>query len=342
MSGTSTILNADMATLGGWLRNGWRWWRDELGAMIPPAWRSSRRGNGPLAFYHGDGGIEMLRGEAGSIERPRVVDLALPVSIALMRSMDLPAMSKADLRSYIALESERLFPLAGNDLLIDAEPRARTPGAMTMPVRIAALRREDAEAALAAARDGGISPRRITLLDPAVPDDAGFDFAPQLRAEGLLPPQSQQALLWWSLVGFAFLFNIGLLIWRDQQSVARLQAAIEAQAPAVSVYRAIAGRTAHVEQAARITIARRRTHDALGDLAAATAALPDSAWVQRYDWDGRSLRLAGYLRPPTDVVAALGKSGRFIDVRPSNADIQADIPIGQPFDISATIAGGAQ
>lgn len=337
-----TILNADMATMGGWLRDGWRWWTSELAAMIPSSWRGTHWSNGPLAHYDSDGTIMMVRGIAGSIEQPRAVDLALPASLALMREIDLPPMSQTDMRNYLALEAGRLFPFADASLISAAEPGRREAGAKTSPMRVAALHRDTLMSAIAAARNAGLAPQRIMLVDPAAPDQTMFDFAPPLRAEGHLPPQSQQARLWWSLVGFAVLLNIGLLIWRDQQSVARLQEAVDAQTPAVSIYRAIAGRTARIEQVARTTVARRTQQDALGDLAAATAALPDSAWVQRYDWDGRSLRIAGYLRPPTDIVAALGKSGHFSNVRPSNADVQADMPIGQPFDISADIRGGGR
>ena len=34
MSGS--ILEADMTTVGRWLRDGWRWWIDELTSMVPP------------------------------------------------------------------------------------------------------------------------------------------------------------------------------------------------------------------------------------------------------------------------------------------------------------------
>ena len=335
-----TILNADMATLAGWLREGWRWWLDELSAMVPPSWRGNRREAGPLAYYQANGTIEILRGKQGSADQPCCTNLAVPASLALMRQVDLPAMSKADMRQYLSLEAGRLFPLSDASLIVDAEAGRREAGASVLAMRVAALHRETILQALAAAQAAGLSPRRIALVDAAVPERLAFDFAPQLRNEGVLPPLSQQPLLWWSLVCFAFLLNIGLLVWRDQQSVARLQAAVDAQAPAVTVYRAIAGRSASIEQAARTTVARRAQQNALGDLAAATFALPDSAWVQRYDWDGRALRIAGYLRPPTDVVAALGKNGRFTNVRTSAADVQADIPIGQPFDISADIVEG--
>ncbi len=337
----NTILNADMATVSGWLRSGWRWWLDELTGMIPSSWRlGSGRRNGPLALYGEDGALEMLTGTAGSMDKPREADLALPLSCSLMRELALPVMSRGDLRNYVSLEAGRLFPFADTRLIADAEMIGRETGATVMTAHVAAVHRETILAALAAAHSAGLVPQRIVLLDPAAPDRSMFDFAPLLRTEGLLPPRSQQRLLWWSLVGFAVLLNVGLLVWRDQQSVARLQTAVDAQAPAVSIYRAIAGRTARIEQVARSTVARRAQQDALGDLAAATAALPDSAWVQRYDWDGRSVRLAGYLRPPTDVIAALGKSGRFINVRPGAADVQADIPIGQPFDVTADIERG--
>lgn len=334
------ILNADMATVARWLRKGWRWWLDELAGMIPSSWRADTRRPATLAFHDEYGALEMLKGTAGAPRKPREADLALPFSSALMRELALPKMSTQDLRNYVNLEARRLFPFAEAGLLVDAEMRGEEAGAAGGRAQVAALHRETALAALADAQRIGLVPQRVVLMNPAVSDQQMFDFAPQLRAEGLLPPRSQQRMLWWTMVGAAAMLNIGLLVWRDQQSVARLQAAVDAQAPAIAVYRAIAGRSASIEQAARETVKRRAHHNALGDLAATTSALPDSAWVQRYDWDGRALRIAGYLRPPTDVVAALGKSERYTNVRPSAADVQADIPIGQPFDISADIVAG--
>lgn len=334
-----SILNADMATIAGWLRQGARWWVDTVADMLPVSLRGGGSSKAPLALFD-QGAITMIRGESGTPERPRPADLGLSADRCLIRERTLPAMSQRDLDGFVAIESDRLFPFADGSLLVASRVTGRLPEQGSITVELAAIPRDLAEAAVVAAQGNGIAPRRVGIA-PASPDSAlRFDVAPALRAEGLLPPPGNARAIWWSIVAALVLLNIGIVIWRDRQSVEQLREIVAEQQPAVTVYRAIAGRSARLERVAASTVQRRRRQDALGDLAAATAALPDSAWVQRYEWDGRTLRLSGYLRPPVDVVAALGRDRRFANVRAGNGDVQAELPIGEPFDIVADLHGG--
>ena len=341
MSGTG-ILNADMATVTRWLREGFAWWTEELAGLLPPALRGMGSRRGPVAIFSPGKPITVhpggTRAEVAAGGRLRQLVLAVPASLSLQRDCQLPAMRASDLRSYVTLEADRLLPLGSQNLLADALPVTAAAGAgQPMTVRIAAIERHLVEQALAAATAAGIAPTRFGIVDDNDPARLRFDFGPQLRAEGLLPPPDRQRQFWWGLVALAFIINLGLLVLRDQQSVTRLREIVDEQQPAVAVYRTIASRTARAEQVAHRTVSRHASHAALADLAAATTALPPEAWVQRYDWNGQSLHLAGYMRPSVDVVAALRREPRFINVRTSNADVQADIPIGQPFDVTADI-----
>ena len=325
------ILDADMATVAGWLRQGLNWWRDELADLVPARLRQPARRRMPLAIFGAGPNIGAksidfadpvpVKTRSGAATR---ADLALPLSRALVRELRIPSMREADMRSYLALEAERLFPIARDNLLIDAERLDRADAQRQMTIRIAAVERAVALTAVQGAREADLIPDRIGIVSDETPAEMRFDFAPQLRAEGLLPPVGRQRPIWWGVVAFLFLANIGLLVWRDGQSVAMLEQLVDSQRPAVTVYRKIAERTARVDQIERTTAQRRMQQDALADLGAASAGLPDAAWVQRYSWDGRSLRLAGYLRPPADVIAALGQNDRFINVRPASSDVQAD------------------
>lgn len=346
MSGGNGILNADMATLGRWARTGFRWWWDELAAMVPAGWRGTGRRQGPIALFRPGTPLHLHRGNGMVEELPsggkdRPLDVAIPASLSLQRDISVPVMNQSDLRSYMALEADRLLPLGADALLVDALPVERN-GDGRMTVRIAALDRRVAEEAVDAARLAGVQPTTIGLSDDADPSQTRFDFAPALRAEGLLPRRSAHRQIWWALVGFAFLTNILLLIWRDQQDVARIEALVNEQQPAVSVYRAMAGRTQRTATLAEATVQQRRDHNALADLAAATMALPDAAWVQRYAWDGRTLRLSGYMHPVIDVMAALRRERRFVNVRSTSGDVPADIPVGRPFDVTTDIRSKAR
>lgn len=345
MSGAS-ILNADMATVTRWLREGFTWWTEELAQLLPTTLRREGAQRGPVAIFSPGKPITVHHSgklaEAAPGGRPRQLALAVPAMFSLQRECQLPAMRASDLRSYVALEADRLLPLGSQELLADALPVAAPGEDRRMMVCIAAVERDLAEQAIAAAAAVGIEPTRLGIVDGNDLTRLRFDFAPQLRADGLLPRRNPQRQLWWGLVALAFAINLGLLVWRDQQSVTRLRELVEAQQPAVAVYRTIAARTARADQVARRTVSRRASHAALPDLAAATAALPPEAWVQRYAWDGQSLRLSGYMRPAVDVVAALRREPRFINVRTSTADVQADILIGRPFDVTTDIRGASR
>ncbi len=338
MSGPS-LLNADMATVAGWLRQGARWWIDTLADMLPATLRGAGSSKAPLARFD-NGAVAMIRGESGTPDRPRPADLGLPADRCLIRERTLPAMSLRDLDGFVGIEKDRLFPFADGSLLVASRVTGRSPDQGSMTVELAAIPRDLAEAAVVAAQAAGIAPRRIGIAPAYADGIMHFDVAPALRSEGLLPPPSNARTIWWSIVAAMILLNIGIVVWRDRQSVEQLRDIVAQQQPAVTVYRAIAGRSARLERVAATTVERRRRQDVLGDLAAASAALPDGAWVQRYEWDGRTLRLSGYLRPPVDVVAALGRDRRFANVRAGNGDVQAELPIGEPFDIVADLHGG--
>jgi len=48
---SSSFLNADMATVGSWLRGGWRWWTNEIAAIVPASLRKMGQQNSPHAVF---------------------------------------------------------------------------------------------------------------------------------------------------------------------------------------------------------------------------------------------------------------------------------------------------
>ena len=72
-------------------------------------------------------------------------------------------------------------------------------------------------------------------------------------------------------------------------------------------------------------------------------ALPEKAWVQRFEWDGRTLRMTGYAAPGINVVSVLKATGLFGSVRASRSEAVAETESGRPFDVVLTprAEGGA-
>lgn len=328
---TNSILDADMATVTGWLRSGFAWWTEELRSIMPFAFAPREKAMNNYVHYREDGSLTVHG--SGNVEGV-LVDPAL----CLVRRITLPALGDADLARVVALDADRIMPIPADLLIIAAraDPKDRTA------VTVAGLRRDAVATMLDAVKANGLAmPHRIGLFDPAVPGRVAMDFSQACAEAGLIAPIRSVALGWWAIVAFLFALNIGLLIWRDAESVRSMEALVAAQAPAVNAARTITKRISNTQHTAQALATRRSRQNALAVMAAVTQALPERAWVQRYAWDGRVIRLSGYKREGTDVIGALRKSPYFKDVRAANADALAEVPTGQPFDLTATVRQGA-
>ena len=145
--------------------------------------------------------------------------------------------------------------------------------------------------------------------------------------------------IWWTIVAAFALLNLFALILRDSADNERLQALVDAQRPAVSVAQKMTTRMRTVGSVAQRVAARRAQREPLGALAATTIALPDGAWVQRYAWDGATVRLTGYRARDADVAAALRRSSWLANVKSAQTDAMGETATGQPFDLTAQIRG---
>jgi hypothetical protein len=335
---TGTILDSDMSTLGLRLRDAVNWWWDELSAMMPS--RSQRRAksiSGFVATYSASGEFR-LAGEHASLETVgdgaslRPVTILIPDSLCLVRTVVLPAMRPSDLRKLVMLDLDRLMPFPTDGAYADVLARGEATDG-SVDAEIAALPKATLHTIYNGARAHGLAPRAIGVVDNE--NALRFDFMPALASDGIGAAPQSGLRFWWGLVALLFVLNIGILIFRDMQSVSRVAALVETQAPAASAARRIALRIAREDGVRSELIARRNDNDALAALALATKVMPAGAWVQRYSWNGNLLRLAGYKQANVDVAAALRKSGVFNAVRASTSDVAAESATGQPFDVSA-------
>ena len=335
----ASILDADMATLGSWIRTGFTWWQAELYAMIPDRLRRRSGLAKRYVTYHGDAGFTLHdQGVVTQIQPGETVGTGVPLTIdsplCLVRELRLPLLGESDLRKLVALDADRIMPLPGSSLLLAINVTGQSGGQSI--VQVAGLPRSTATRMLELLAAQGTTPSRIGLNDGA----HDFDFTSAFKDAGLLGASGSVAARWWAMVAFLFVLNSGILILRDIQHVDRLSALVEAQAPAVNAARTIARRIDTSQRSAQQLVLRREQQDVLQLLAAITAILPPKSWVQRFQWDGRVVRLTGYKREGIDVIGALRKSPILVDVRAANSDVVAEVPTGQPFDVTATVRRG--
>jgi hypothetical protein len=326
------LLNADMATLGQLIRTGALWWIDELRGLLPAGLAASR----DPALLVDQGAVEPLgadRSRVGRGDRPVRAQAIVPAASALLRTVEVPAMNRRDLVRMIELDIERWLPLPAGAAVVDAAIVARGTAEGRMEAAIAALPVPVASAAISAFSGAGIAPTHLRIAGGDAPDTR-FDFLPAMRTAGLAEKPRGAAPFWWAVVGFLFVLNMGMLIWRDSANVEQLQALVDAQTPAVQIARRVTRDMRQTDLLARRAVVRRRRHNALGDLALVSRTMPDGAWVQHYAWDGASLRLSGYRTADTDVAGALRRVPGFASVKSAQTEALAEISSGEPFDLA--------
>ena len=333
---TGTFLDLDMTSLAGLLRNGWRWWVEEMTALLPLSQKKQARPViGSIVHLLDDGGLDLEDAPLSPAgRRAQPATLLLPEGHALVRPIALPALRLTDLRKLVEFDLDRLMPFAAGSAYSDvAITDSERDADGKIQAKIAAAPKARLESWYQAAVDQGFSPRAIGIAS----EDGkylDFDFLPALVANGKAAARNG-AQRWWVLVAILFAANVGVMIWKDVQSVSRLQALVDAQQPMVTAARKLSLRLTNEDKMRSELIATRQRDNPLAALAFTTRTLPAGAWVQRYSWTGESLRITGYKQEKVDVLGALRKTGNFATVRASTSDVAAEAATGQPFDITA-------
>ncbi|WP_298171983.1 PilN domain-containing protein [Novosphingobium sp.] len=321
------LLNLDMTTLARMARSGFDWWVRELEGLLP---KGLVRGRSLTAWHSYEHGAVLAASRAG------VDTLVIPHGLCLVRTLTLPRLPPDDLAALIALDADRIMPVPADSIVIGIRtvgPAGEaTGGADMVRVQVGALPISRAREIAVAARAAGVSPARIGPLD-AAGEQLDFDFAPAMRKAGLLPLRPAAARFWWMVVAALVLLNIGTAVLRDQQQVERLQTLVDAQAPALTAVRRVEDRVIGNARVVQALNARRAAHQPLRLMAMVGGVLPDKAWIQRFEWDGKTLRLSGYGAPGVNVVSALKASGLFASVRASRAEAAAESAGGRPFEL---------
>lgn len=338
MSATD-LLNTDVSSLAGTLRAGLGWWLGELGQMVPERWRRPFETRPALTAEPApDGGYRFSRNgrpaaPPAKAGRPTPVALLLPREAALVREVEAPALSDADIRRMLALDVDRLTPFRAELVYVAVALGRGRDSEGRRPAALAVVPREAANAALAHARASGLDPQAIGIAH-AAGIEAGLDFLPQMD-EAAAGRSARSRLYVWGAVALLLAANLGVAILRDELDLGRLRAAARAEQPALDQALRLR-RQVLDEDARRERIVRAHVRDEpLRPIDAASRAMPNGAWVQRLSWNGHTLRLAGYKQEGVDVLAALRASPGFANVRNSTADIPSRLAAGQPFDITA-------
>lgn len=329
---SGTILDADIGTIGRAAARGWAWWTGEMAAMLPAAFRPSRR-IPPGQKLRWDGTRLCVAAHGGTASAGPAAILIDP-ALALTRVVDRPSLPLADLKRLVALDLDRLTPFPLGMAYADAIVLGPGSTTGTLRVQVTAIPKSLAQSIADACADIGVVPRAIGVVD-ADGTTLVADFLDAMRADGLVATGGRRVGLWWSAVAALFALNLGLYVYHDIASVQALQRLVDDQQPAATAARRLAARIQSEERRRDILLTQRRRGDPLRVLALTSHMLPKGAWVERLAWDRDQFRISGYKPPSLNLLKALRDTGRFDAIRTTVADVASESSDGEPFDISA-------
>lgn len=338
---SSEIDVADLA------RRGWYWWVDELASMLPPSWRARLSSRPSLWAEQIPGGVWRYWKDDCLVApppvrpgAPTVVGLLLPPGAVLVREVPAPRMPPPDLRRMLALDIDRLSPLAPSLIHFDFEVIDRDDGDGRQRVRVGITPRSTAAELVEAARAEGLTPAALGVRSDGDAPDAHFDFLPAVLEAAAETPRRWDRY-WWGGVVAMLALNLAVLVGRDMADVAALHGMVDAQTPLVNAALGLRRRVEAEESRRAQLVAQGQRAEPLRMLDALTLATPPGAWVQHLEWNGQALRIVGYKRPDVDLAAALRGSGAFTNIR-VQAPEAGPGSVETPFDIAAEARFGGR
>jgi len=338
-----------------WARQALGWWLGELAglwrdvACLVPLWRGSDatieagerywivRGRagvvGQIDCEDGEDAARALRRLVAPGGRGRSAVVELPPERVLARRVDLPAVSRGDLKRLLRFEIARHFPFpAERAYFAHRILPQRDPAAQRIEIEIVAVARETVAEIRAALAAAGIAVTRILV--------PGSEGVPLALEDEIAPPRGSIHRALVAALAVCTIAAIASPLVRDRVLLSSLESEIAAIAPAAQsarAARAARGR-AEAQLAGPLRLAASRP-PLVALLDRLTKAVPDGAWLQSLAISGGEVTIDGLAPSAAAVALQLEKNGAFANVA-FRAPIARDPATGlEHFTIGATIAG---
>jgi general secretion pathway protein L len=330
------LLNMDMETAVQWLLHFWRWWTGELLGLLPPDWRErlSRRSN---AIAEMRGGQLVYRnpenGQPLAVKPRGPITYLVPANDVLVREVELPLLPMSDVRRMLALDIDRLTPFQAEQVYFDADIVSRDQESGRQRVAVGVLPRARAEAVLEEARSHDLAPAALGVKGGE--GAPAFDFLAAMRDAQGGDAAQRRSLYWWAGAAALLALNLVIFTWHDSASLDELRQSVESQQGPVSVALRTRERVDH-EAAQRAKLLDTKHKSApLPVLDAVTAAMPQDAWVRRFEWNGRSVHIIGARKTSQDILARLEASPGLRNARSQNNEAHTDAAGYTGFEFTA-------
>lgn len=330
------LLQTDHEAIIQWLLHGFRWWVDELMAMVPPEWRDRFLKRTSVVAEFTDTGVIYRDGETAEpiTEKPRrAVKLLLPANEVLTRKIELPILPASDIKRMVALDLDRLTPFRSDQVLFDTEIAGRDDERGKQQIVVGVMTRAAIASALERARTNDIEPAAIGVA--ATGAGSSLDFLPALRESEGGGAARRRATYWWAAAAILLAFNLFMLSYRDSAATNQLREAVESQQSPVTVAMRLRDKV-QKEAAKRADLLKQKKQNSpLQMLEAVTQVLPDGAWVQRFEWNGRTVHIRGERKDTPNLLAKMEASPMLRNARSLSSDPHAAAAASGTFELSA-------
>lgn len=321
------------------LTEGWRWWLEEMRGMMPSVlakvfepqsdWlvfdlsgNSLNIGQLAAQAYQRLGSIDLLEAElparpaliSSCLKGPRISADRIAVALApkqiLRRQLVLPLTAPRHLRALVRHELERCQPLPTDQIYFDCRIVDRDPLRHRMTVELAVAKKAPVDQMTSILAGWGLVPRIVGLCETmAWP----FNFLWQ-QGKPKRPRLSLTTGLLILLTMLSFL-TVKAVFDRHDTYAEHLEKAVATAK--VAAEQIEASRHQADEIAERLAfLSDQRAHGQAGPwLEALTQALPDGTWVVDVESHGKSLRIRGFSKAASGLIALLDASPWFANAR---------------------------
>ena len=347
----------------------WRWWSNELLAMVPERFASmAGAGRVPLLAFrdgsaiviepravegrpedHADlGDLDPAR--AGAVVRALLeragesrgrARLALAPHEALVRRVTMPAATEENLATVLGFEMDRLTPFRAEEVYYDHRVVGRDAAAGTIAVILAVARREIVDTRLAHARGLGVNVQGVAVREDPPRPGAPLDVLPSAqRGERDRPTER---LVKQGLVAAAVLLLLAALF----VPALRKRAEVHAIKPALD--------RAHIDAQAtdalireldrqvadyNFLLARKHgTYPTLALIEEVTRLLPDNTWLQQMEikaaGKAREVVVSGETASSSKLIEILEQSRMLQNAAPRGTVTRGTVPGSERFVIAA-------
>jgi general secretion pathway protein L len=352
------------------LHAGWRWWRDEMLALLPAGLRDALAPNDPVIAIDLQTDIVIIRRFADGGEReiarlPRAsfdaaslravlapalakpwflrdaFALRLADTMGLWRNLALPLAARRNVANVLELELERQSPLDRDEVYHDYKILTvdRQAGRIALVWRIA--RRKPVDAVLEICRQAGIELAVIAFVGDDRPPDGG-NFPVAARASALM------RLRRWLIPALAMLvlaLSVAVLAGaysRNQQAADALAARVDQARGAARVSLHLQHDIVAARQHAVFLLRQKQSLTVATLLADTTAILPDGSWLTELEYRDGEVRIAGLSNSAAALIALFDASPLFTDAQFRAPLVQAPGAGLERFDMSFKIRKGAR